>query len=154
MDDVYSKIKNYFTTNNIIYREIKHDPGASAEDYHKALGCRYEQQLKSLLLKIYENGKEYFVVLTIPAQKRADFETIKTAMNAIKVRMATQEELKVNTGCSYGELPPLGKIFNLQLIMDKDFLIEQETFMNAGKVDISFVVNPLDLQKLENPILI
>ena len=67
MDDVYSKIKNYFTTNNICYREVKHDPGASAEDYHKALGCRYEQQLKSLLLKIYGNDKEYFAVL------RADY---------------------------------------------------------------------------------
>ena len=92
--------------------------------------------------------------MAIPAQKRANFETIRTALNAKKVRMATQEELKTNTGCNYGELPPLGKIFNLQLIMDKDFLREQETFMNAGKVDTSFVVNPLALQKLENPILV
>ena len=68
--------------------------------------------------------------------------------------MATKEELKTVTGCNYGELPPLGKIFNIQLIMDKDFLKEQETFMNAGKVDVSFVVNPLDLQRLEIPILI
>jgi len=154
MDSVYSKIKAYFVENNISFREISHEPGASAEDYHKALGCRYEQQLKCLLLKIYRYDKEYFAVLTIPAQKRADFEAIKTAMNAKKVRMATQEELKAVTGCNYGELPPLGKIFNLSLIMDKDFLKEQEAFMNAGKLDVSFVINPLDLQKLENPTLI
>ena len=154
MEDIYAKIKKYFIDNDIHFREVAHEAGASAEDYHKALGCRYEQQLKCLLLKIYEDGKEYFVVLTIPAQKRADFEVIKSAMNAKKVRMATKEELKTVTGCNYGELPPLGKIFNIQLIMDKDFLKEQETFMNAGKVDVSFVVNPLDLQRLEIPILI
>src|SRR3989338_3061262 len=144
MDNVYTKVKNYFTTNTVSYREVIHDPGASAEEYHKALGCRYEQQLKCLLLKIYENGKEYFVVLTIPAQKRADFEAVKVAFNAKKVRMATQDELKTVTVCNYGELPPLGKIFNIQLVMDKDFLKEKETFINAGKVDVSFVVNPLD----------
>ena len=88
MDDTYSKIKNYFTANNVLYREISHASGASAEEYHRVLGCHYEQQLKSLLLKIYGESNEYFIVLTIPAQKRADLELIKKILNAKRVRMA------------------------------------------------------------------
>ena len=38
MEDVYTKIKKYFTTNNIVFREIKHPIGATAEEYHKAVG--------------------------------------------------------------------------------------------------------------------
>lgn len=154
MEDVYSKLKAYFEKNNVLFREVKHAPGASAEEYHNALGCRYEQQLKCLLLKLYTNSGEEFVILTVPAQKRADLELIKNVANAKKIRMATREELKEVTGCNFGELPPVGKIFNIRLFMDKDFLNEKEVFMNAGRVDISFVVNPHDLQKLENPTLI
>ncbi|MBI4177304.1 MAG: YbaK/EbsC family protein [Candidatus Aenigmarchaeota archaeon] len=151
MVSVYDKIKNYFYVNKVSYREIKHTAGASVEDYHKALGCRWEQQLKCLLLKTYTDSREEFVVLTIPAQKRADLKSIKGALNAKKIRMATREELKSVTGCGFGELPPVGKIFGIKLLLDKDFLDEKEAFMNAGRVDVSFVVSPLDLQRLENP---
>jgi len=150
---VYEKIKKFCEDNGISYKEIKHSPGASAEDYHNALGCRYEQQLKCLLLKIYTET-EYFAILTIPAQKRADLEAIKTLISAKKIRMATKEELKEITGCNFGELPPIGSIFQIRLIMDRDFLNETETYLNAGKVDVSFVINPTDLQKAENPVIV
>lgn len=61
------KIKKLFESNSIAFKEIRHAPGSSAEDYHIALGCRYEQQVKCLLLKIYSE-KDYFAILTIPAQ--------------------------------------------------------------------------------------
>lgn len=71
--------------------------------------------------------------------------------NAKKVRGATLDELQKITGCVYGEVPPAGKIFGIQLVMDNDFLREQETFMNAGIVTKSFVVNPNDLVRVEKP---
>lgn len=149
----YQKLKQFYTDHHISFREVEHAPGASAEEYHHALGCRYEQQLKCLLIKVYETGNEHFVMVTIPAQKRADFEKIKQLFNAKKMRGATLDELRQVTECEYGEVPPAGKIFSIPLVMDKDFLKEKEVFMNAGKVDVSFVVNPLDLQQLENPIM-
>ena len=151
--DVYTSIKNFFDENFISYREVEHAPGASAEEYHNALGCRYEQQAKCLLIKVY-GDMEYFVILTIPAQKRANLDLITSTLKARKVRMATKEELKEVTGCNFGELPPLGKIFNLSLIMDGDFLNESEIFLNAGRVDRSFIINPLELKRAENPLII
>lgn len=150
-EQTYQKLKQFYTENNVSFREIEHAPGASAEEYHNALGCRYEQQLKCLLVKIYEQGKEYFVMVTIPANKRADFEKLKQMFNAKKVRGATLDELKEITGCIYGEVPPAGKVFDIQLVLDSDFMKEQETYMNAGLVTKSFVVNPNDLVRVENP---
>ena len=99
--DTYQKLKQFYTDNQVTFREIEHAPGASAEEYHKALGCRYEQQLKCLLIKVYEQGKEYFVMVTIPAQKRADFEKIKLMFNAKKVRGATLDQLRHVNRCQY-----------------------------------------------------
>jgi len=153
-ESTYQKLKQFYSDNQITFREIEHSPGASAEEYHNALGCRYEQQLKCLLIKVYEQGKEYFVMITISAQKRADFEKIKQMFNAKKVRGATLDELRQVTGCEYGEVPAAGKIFNIRLVMDKDFLNENEVYMNAGIVTKSFVVNPQDLIRVEEPKMI
>ena len=73
MTDVYTSIKKYLDDNSVSYREVEHAPGASAEEYHQALRCRYEQQAKCLLLKVYDDN-EYFIILTIPAQKRANLD--------------------------------------------------------------------------------
>jgi hypothetical protein len=37
--------------------------------------------------------------------------------------------------------------------MDADFFKEDEIFLNAGRVDVSFVVQAEDLRRLENPTL-
>ena len=146
--------RKHFEEKQIPHKEVQHAPGASAEEYHNALKCRYEQQAKSLLIKVYGPTGEYFAMLAIPAQKRADLDKIKETLNARKVRMANLEELKSVTGCIYGEVPSLGKVFDIRLILDKDFLNEDEIYLNVGKNDISFIMNPKDLVNVEEPILI
>ncbi|OGG00743.1 hypothetical protein A3D78_01925 [Candidatus Gottesmanbacteria bacterium RIFCSPHIGHO2_02_FULL_39_14] len=152
-ETTYQKLKQFYIDNQVTFREIEHAPGASAEEYHKALGCKYEQQLKCLLIKVYEQGKEYFAMVTIPAQKRADFEKLKQIFKAKRIRGATLDELRHITGCEYGEVPAAGKIFNIPLLLDNDFLNEQEVYMNAGIVTKSFVVNPQDLKRTEEPLM-
>jgi Ala-tRNA(Pro) deacylase len=153
MDEVYTKIKSLFEANNIPYKEIQHAPGASAEDYHNAVGCQYEQQAKCLLVRVKAEGGKYYAVVSIPAQKRLDLDQLKNKLNAKEIRMANKDELKEVIGCNFGEVPPLGSIFTIKLILDQELLSEEEVYMNAGKVDVSFVVNPKDIQKLENPVL-
>ena len=120
----------------------------------KLLGCRYEQQAKCLLVRIKSQEGKYYSIVVIPAQKRLDLESLKISFNAKELRMANKDELKNVTGCNFGEVQPLGKIFNIKMAMDKDFLNEKEIYMNARKVDVSFIVNPLDIQKLESPTII
>lgn len=152
--DVYQSLKQYLENNKVSFKEITHEIGDTAEAYHQAVGCRYEQQLKCLLIRVKgENGK-YYAIVVIPANKRLDLNDLKQKLNVKELRLANKDELKQVTGCNFGELPPFAKLFNLSLIMDKDFLNEQETYLNAGKVDTSFVVSPLDLQRVEQPTLI
>ena len=151
--NVFDELKEYFQAHSVAYREITHAAGASAEDYHNAVGCRYEQQAKCLLIKVYGDN-ERFIVFTLPGNKRADLEKIQDIFKAKRVRMATRDELKTVTGCNFGELPPVGKMFNLQLAMDNDFLREKEIYLGAGKIDVSFVVNPGDIQRMEEAIMV
>lgn len=152
--DIYESLKQYLTNNGVSFKEITHAVGDTAEAYHQAVGCKYEQQLKCLLIRAKgENGK-YYAIVTIPANKRLDLDDLKQKISAKELRLANKDELKQVTGCNFGELPPFAKLFNLNLIMDKDFLNEQEVYLNAGKVDVSFVVSPVDLQRVEQPTMI
>ena len=153
MSDIPSKIKSYLEDHNINYQELTHEPAASAEEYHQILGTRYEQQAKALLLRYKKPGEKGFVVVTIQGQKKANLEEIKQLLQAKSVRLAEPSQLLDVTGCKFGELPPLGKIFGLQLVMDKDFLNEPQIYFNAGLLGLSIILSPKDLQKLENPIL-
>ena len=37
--------------------------------------------------------------------------------------------------------------------MDADLLREDEIFINAGRLDVSFAFNPADLQRVEQPVV-
>jgi Ala-tRNA(Pro) deacylase len=151
-EDVYAELAAYFREQGVAYREIQHAPGAATEEYHQALGCRYEQQAKCLFLKVKQRGGgSSYVICTIQAQKRADPKRLAELLDAKEVKMGTQEALHEITGCRFGELPPAASMFGLSLLMDADFLLEDEIFLNAGRVDVSFVIDPRELERVEKP---
>lgn len=151
-EDVYTELARYFKEQSVPYREIRHEPGAATEEYHQALGCRYEQQAKCLFLKVKQRGGgSSYAICTIQAQKRADPKRLAELLDAKEVKMGTQEALYEITGCRFGELPPAASMFGLSLLMDSDFLQEDEIFLNAGRVDVSFVIDPRELERVEKP---
>jgi Ala-tRNA(Pro) deacylase len=150
--DVYAELSAYFQSHGVPYREIRHVPAAATEEYHQALGCRYEQQAKCLFLKAKRGGGAFsYAICAIQAQKRADLKRLTELLGAKEVKMGTAEALFEVTGCHFGELPPAASMFGLPLLMDADLLKEDEIFLNAGRLDISFVISPADLQRLEQP---
>lgn len=151
-EDVYAELTAYFQAQGVAYREIRHTPAAATEEYHQALGCRYEQQAKCLFLKVKQRGGgSSYAICTIQAQKRANTERLADLLGAKEVKMGTQEALFEITGCHFGELPPAASMFGLSLLMDSDFLEENEIFLNAGRVDVSFVIDPHELERIEKP---
>ena len=118
--DVHNKLKEHFLKNNIHFEVLSHSPGATAEEYHNAVGCRYEQQAKCLLLRVKDSKEKYYTLVVIPAQKRLNLDEIKKVLFANEIRMANKDELFIVTGCNFGEVPPVGSIFNIRIAMDRD----------------------------------
>lgn len=147
------KIISYLHDSNITFWKLDHPPAASAEEYHHTLGTRYEQQAKALLLRYKAHGQKGFVVVTIQAHKKVDLAVVARKIGAGSIRMATLVQLKEATGCNYGELPPIGRLFGLTLLMDKDLLTQDMIYFNAGDLSFSIAMAPGDLQKLEQPIM-
>ena len=153
MESVDLKIKELLSKNGVAFESIEHPACGSAEEYHNTLHTRYEQQVKALLVQYKGRGFKGFAVVAIQAQKRANLELIKELLNADEIRLADRNQLKDITGCNFGELPPVGSIFNLKLFLDKDLLKEQKVYFNAGKLDFSIALKPISLKEIEKPVM-
>ena len=149
METTKEKIIGYFDKANVPYEGINHEPAGSAEEYHNTLGTEYEQQAKALFVRYKKAGEKGFVVVALQAQKRADLNIIKNSMQAKEVKLATKDQLKEVTGCNFGELPPLGKLFGLKLFMDKDLVKEEKIYFNAGDLSFSIAIAPQEILNLE-----
>jgi Ala-tRNA(Pro) deacylase len=147
------RIEQYLTEHDVNFRRIEHAAAGSAEDYHHTLGTRYEQQAKALFIRYKKPGEKGFVILALQAQKRADLNRVTRLLKASEVRLGTEGQLQEVTGCGFGELPPLGKLYGLQLLFDKDLLAEDEVFFNAGTLTTSIAVDPKLIEKVEEPIV-
>ncbi len=148
-----SKIEQYLKENQIEYQGIAHAPAASAEEYNRTLNTRYEQQVKVLLVSYKKDGDKKYIAVAIQGHKKVDLNKIQELLGASKIRMADRDQLKEVTGCNFGELHPFAKVFNLQLLMDKDLLNENQVYFNAGCLEYSIALNPKTIQQLETPML-
>lgn len=153
MDGVDKKIVDYLNNHGAKFEQRDHAPAGSVEEYQKTLGTRLEQQAKALFIRFKKTGSKGFVVVTMPANKKADLDQIKKVLFANEVRLGTKEQLEEVTGCTYGELPPLGKFFSLQLLMDKDLLNEEKIYFNAGSLSFSIIIDPAEIVRIETPLL-
>ena len=111
------------------YRE--HEAVITSEEASKTRGDLLKQGIKALL---FTNGKEEFVIVNIPADRRVDQKKVAQAIGWPKgaVRMATQEEVMEKTGCEIGAVPPFGHKNAIPILIDKGVYENQENAFNIG----------------------
>ena len=142
---------------SIKFAELHHESVGDPKLYSEKIGTRLSQQAKALLLRCKNRDNERsYVVITLPAHKRIDFNKVKEVLGGqIKsVRIAEKEKMFDLTGCLPGELPPLGKPWGLPLIMDRDLLKEEEIYFNAASLNYSIITSPHAIKELEEAVLI
>jgi Ala-tRNA(Pro) deacylase len=152
MTSVAERLRAYLDDHGVAYRIIAHKAAASADEYHDVLGTRYEQMPKAIFLRYQDKGGKRFAILALQAHKRADLHRVAQVLHARDVRLGSRDELRHVTGCEFGELPPIGRLFGLPLLLDEDLLLEDELYFNAGSLTASIVVRARTLQALEQPI--
>lgn len=152
MTSVTERLREYFDVHGVACRVIEHEPVESAEEYHSGLGTRYEQMPKAVLLRNRDRDGERFAILALQANKRANLHRIARLLDARAVHLGSRGQLHEATGCEFGELPPLGRLFGLPLLFDQDLLAENEVFFNACSLTRSMAVSPDALEALEQPI--
>lgn len=94
----------------------------------KARGTPLNSGAKALLVKA---GPD-FVLIVIPGDRTLEWKAVRHALAERRVRLATSDELRDNTGLPKGAVPPFGKLLGLRVFVDSELARIPLVRFNAG----------------------
>ena len=116
----------------------------TAEQAARAVGCRLEQIVKTLVLVC--DGE--YVLALVPGDRRADVRKIAAEMGAREVRVARAEEVVEATGFDPGAVAPFPRRGAVAVLIERTLLQHQQVWIGAGSDQHMAVLAPSDLQTL------
>ena len=145
--ELFTKIKKLLDENNVSYKEMQHEATTTSEESALAREEPLKIGAKALLVK----GKNDFVLCILPADKKLDTKKVKDVMESKNLRFANEEELKEQTGCVKGAVPPFGNLLGVTMIVDKKVFEEDYMAFNAGSLEHSIKMKTKDYRTLIQP---
>ena len=126
---------------------LEHEPVITSEDAAKIRGFQLKQGIKALL---FTNGNNSYVIVCIPADKKADQKKVATAILWSKknIRMASPEEVLEKTGCEIGAVPPFGHKEKMPIIVDLGVYNNEESDFNIGLRSHSAKILTVEMKKV------
>ena len=116
----------------------------TAEDAARAVGCRLEQIVKTLVFVC--NGE--YVLALVPGDRRADERKLAAETGATEVRVAHAREVVEATGFEPGEVAPFPRRDVVAALIERTLLQHQEVWIGAGSPAHMAMLAPSDLQRL------
>ena len=117
----------------------------SAKDAARAMGCRVEQIVKSLVFRGKESRKAFLIVVS--GVNRLNEEKFAELV-CEPVEMPDADFVREKTGFAIGGVPPIAHTNPLEIFIDEDLLNYAEIWAAAGTPRAVFKLTPSDLQKI------
>ena len=144
------KLKTYLDKNKVKYSTLKHKEAFTAQEIAAAGHIPGKQVVKSVLIK----ADDKYILAVLPAIHLVDFSSLKKALKAKKVSLATENEIsKVVPDFEIGAMPPFGSMFDLPVYADSILKEDKEIVFNAGTHKDMVKMKYKDFEKLAKPAL-
>lgn len=145
------KLKEYLDKNDIKYVSIQHSPAYTAQEIAAQAHIPGKMLAKTVIVKI--EGKLAMVVL--PANRKVILAELRSALDAEKVTLASEEEFKeLFPDCEIGAMPPFGNLYGMEVYVSPEISSEQEIAFNAGTHTELIKMAYKDFERLVQPKLV
>lgn len=114
------------------FEVLEHVPVVSSEEAAAASGSPLAQRLKCMLVKFTRSGKDFFVMVNLPANKRLDLKKVKSVLQAQEAKLGSKDDVLEQTGCVFGAVPPVGHKNKLAVLVDLKVFDAPITDFSAG----------------------
>ena len=151
---VVRKIINLLKNNSMWFETFEHEEVKTSEEAAKVrTGYTLHQGAKAIIIRVKNNETDKrFVMLVFPADLRFDNKKIKSLLNVKDIRFATEEEVEeITEGIKPGGVPPMGQLFDLEVLADETLFTLEKIIFNAGDRRFSIAMNAEDYKRLVNP---
>jgi Ala-tRNA(Pro) deacylase len=142
------KIREWLTAEDVLFREVHHEPTRTSEDSARARGEELRVGGKALLIKVDDICR----LFVLSADRKLDSAAIKRRFTARKTRFATPEELMELSRLVPGAVPPFGSpILPFPLYVDPSVFENERIAFNAGSLTDSIVMTTSDYRRIAAP---
>lgn len=142
------QISDFLDSQKVPYQYCRHSLAYTAQGIAHAQHISGKDVAKVVM--VWADGRMLMAVL--PASHRVDFEKLKSAIGAHDLRLAAEEEFKdVFPGCEMGAMPPLGKIYNIDVVMDESLRARETIVFNAGTHVETIQMRYQDFERVVEP---
>ena len=117
----------------------------TAADAARALGCRVDQIVKSLVFRGRHTGRA--ILVTASGANRVDERRI-AGLVAEPVEKADADFVRARTGFAIGGVAPVGHAEPLTTLIDEDLFAWEEIWAAAGHPNTVFRLAPADLVRM------
>jgi Ala-tRNA(Pro) deacylase len=115
--------------NHVKYVVLTHSPAYTASEIAAIAHVPGKEVAKTVIVNI--DGKMNMAVL--PANSMVDFGVLRKTSSANTVKLATEAEFKEKfPECEVGAMPPLGNLFEMEVIVDRSLTGSHDIIFNAG----------------------
>ena len=145
-------LHNYLLDKNVEFDVIPHRETHDAQRMAQAVHVSGREVAKTVLLRA--NGGYKYILAVLPADKAIDFEKASKILGGTKLSLATRPDLAAHCpDCEPGALPPFGSQYNVQTIVDKRLVEEEEIVFEGCTHCESIRMKFDDFRRIEEPLI-
>jgi Ala-tRNA(Pro) deacylase len=145
---ISNRIQRYLEDHEISYRVHRHPRAITAQETAQAEGVTGWKVVKNVACEV--DGRP--VICAIAAPDVVDLDALADVFGAGDVRLLEESELAdLFPDCELGAAPPLGGLFGLPVIFDRQLLGAESLLMNAGNHEELLEVSTRDYLEQEAP---
>jgi len=145
-DAEFSKVKSMLTEAGVPFEVVEHAAVGSSEQAAQATSTPLSEWLKCMLVKFVRNGKDFFVMVNLPADKRLDLKKVKAVLQAQDAKLGSRDDVLQQTGCEFGAVPPMGHAQKLAVLVDLGVFKSPVVRFAAGLKTASVVMKSADFR--------
>jgi Ala-tRNA(Pro) deacylase len=143
-----AKLKEFLDNCGVKYVTTVHSPSYTARELATMTRTPGRQVAKTIIVKIDSE----FAMLVLPACLHVDFEVLGVELNARRVRLALEVELKSKfPDCEIGAMPPFGNLYGMPVYVDESLTKAPEIAFAAGSHREMIRLSYADFERLVQP---
>lgn len=143
MDEISTPATKYLDMAGIQYKIFHHShlPVSLAEAAHERDQVE-DQVIRSILFRLQEG--QYLLFLT-PGSKQIPWKGLRRALSINRITLATEEEVKEQTGYKIGTVSPFGIPPTIRIIADRSIFIFETVSIGIGKSGYALILRSKDI---------
>ncbi len=145
---VSQRIRDFLDSQHIDYECVPHTQAYAAQEVAETLHVPGRRFAKPIVLDA--DGR--LVMAVVPATHRLDLRELKEKLGAKELALAPEGELvKFCPDCELGAFPPFGRLYGMDVWVDKTLSESEEITFNAGSHTEAIRMKSADFLRLAAP---